>query len=291
MLRYLIALLLVLTCLFSAACFNRFGNQNIYSSQGVIKGISDDKKTIVIKHQDFKNSSGKIYMQAMTMEFQVKDPQILNGIARNDTVNVELTIGKLDEWINKLQKTGHDANEDNLDAVAAKDAGAMLLDDQPVPDFELTNQDNKPVKLSDFHGKPVVITFIYTRCPFEDMCPRLTHNFEKIQTQLAPKYGTRFELLSVSIDPANDTPSALKDYAKRENIDLAQWNLLTGNPDQIKKLAGNFGIDYFTEGGIVNHTMASAVIRPDGTLMKVYRQADWNPDDVAADVARLLAGT
>ncbi|HZS48618.1 MAG TPA: SCO family protein [Blastocatellia bacterium] len=282
---------LVIIAISSTACFIVSGNQNVYTSQGVIKGISDDKKTVVIKHHDFVNSSGKVYMSGMTMEFHVKDPQILNGISRNDTVNIELTVGRLEEWVNKLQKTGHDANEDTLDATAAKTEGAMLMDDQAVPDFELTNQDDKQVKLSDFRGKPVVVTFIYTRCPFEDMCPRLTHNFQKIQNELAPKFGTKFELLSVSVDPANDTPAVLRDYAKREHIDLAQWNLLTGKDDQIHRIASNFGVDYWASGGIVNHGMASAVIRPDGTLMKVYRESDWNPGDVVADVTKLLSGS
>jgi protein SCO1/2 len=228
-------------------------------------------------------------MQGMTMEFHVKNPETLKDITRNDLVDVELTVTNEDEYISKVTKTGHDAAADSDDKANVKDnSGSMLMEGQPVPNFDLVNQDNHSVKLSDFQGKPVVITFIYTRCPFPDMCPRLTHNFAAIQKQLAPKYGSRFQLISISVDPANDTPAVLKNFAKTEGADLSIWSFLTGKDEQIKKIAGNFGVDYWSEGTVVNHSMASAVIKPDGTLLKVYRHADWNPDDVVADISHIL---
>ena len=283
--RRLAILPLIAIATFLSAC----GDSSVYTSKGTIINVSDDKKTIVLRHEDFKDSSGRIHMQGMTMEFKVKNPEILKGISHNDIANVELTESNQDEWISKLVKTGHNAAADAEDATRAKsNTGEPLLEGQPVPDFELTNQDNKSVKLSDFHGKPVVITFVYTRCPFPDMCPRLTSNFAEIQKELAPKYGNRFELLSITLDPANDTPAVLKEYATRENRDLTQWNFLTGKDEDIRKVAHTFNVDYWTEDKVLNHTMSSAIIRPDGTLMKVYYHADWKPEDVIADVTRLL---
>ena len=265
------------------------GGSPVYSTKGTVLSVSDDKKTFVLRHEDFKDASGKIYMQGMTMEFHVKNPEMLKDITRNDLVKAELTVSNEDEWISKLEKTGHDAAADGDDKANLKsNSGLILMDGQPVPDFELINQEDHPVKLSDFRGKPVVITFIYTRCPFPDMCPRLTHNFARIQKQLAPKYGTRFQLLSITVDPANDNPAALKTYAGNEGADVSSWSFLTGKDELIKKMAGNFGVDYWTEGAVLNHSMASAVIKPDGTLMKVYRHADWNPDDVVADIIHIL---
>ena len=284
--RFILTLIVTIGVIVLSACGD---GSNIYTTKGTVMGVADDKKTFVLRHEDFKDSHGKIYMQGMTMEFHVKNPDILNNITRNDLVDVELTVSNADEYISKVTKTGHDSAADGDDKANQKsNSGAILMDGQPVPDFELTNQDNHPVKLSEFQGKPVVITFIYTRCPFPDMCPRLTHNFATIQKKLAPKYGTRFQLISISVDPVNDSPAVLKSYAGSEGADLSIWSFLTGKDEQIKKIAGNFGVDYWTEGTMLNHSMASAVIKPDGTLLKVYRHADWNPDDIVADISRIL---
>src|SRR5438034_758891 len=89
------------------------GGPAVYTSKGAILGVSDDKKTVVIRHEDFKSSNGKIYMQGMTMEFHIKKPETLNNIKRNDLVNIELSVTNEDEWISKLEKTGHDSTADS----------------------------------------------------------------------------------------------------------------------------------------------------------------------------------
>src|SRR5882724_6108933 len=91
------------------------GGSPVYSTKGTVMGVSDDKKTFVLRHEDFKDASGKIYMQGMTMEFHVKNPELLKNITRNDLVDVELTVTNEDEWISKVAKTGHDAAADGVD--------------------------------------------------------------------------------------------------------------------------------------------------------------------------------
>src|SRR6516164_7930838 len=83
-----------------------------------------------------------------------------------------------------------------------------------VPDFTLVNQDGKYVHLADFRGKPLLLTFIYTRCPIPDFCLRMSNNFSEILKQLhtQPQMFDNTQLLSISIDPEHDTPTVLRHY-------------------------------------------------------------------------------
>src|SRR4029077_11309497 len=85
-----------------------------------------------------------------------------------------------------------------------------------VPDFALVNQDGKRMRLQQYRGKSVLLTFIYTRCPLPDYCPLMTHNFAEIDKALAknPKLYADTHLLSISFDPKFDTPPVLRNYAR-----------------------------------------------------------------------------
>ncbi len=85
-----------------------------------------------------------------------------------------------------------------------------------VPDFTLVNQSGKTIHLHQFRGKPLLLTFIYTRCPFPDYCIRMSNNFGQVMQQLQ-KDPTAFndaQLLSISIDPENDKPAVLRSYGE-----------------------------------------------------------------------------
>ena len=83
-----------------------------------------------------------------------------------------------------------------------------------MPDVPLVNQDGKTLHLADFKGKAVLLTFIYTRCPFPTFCPLISSEFAAIHNDLAqtpPIYG-KTHLLSVSLDPNYDTAPVLRKY-------------------------------------------------------------------------------
>ena len=84
-----------------------------------------------------------------------------------------------------------------------------------MPDFKLIDQNGQPIRLSDFRGKAVVLTFIYTRCPIPNFCPLMSKNFAELQGRLEKEFAGRYQLLSVSMDPKFDRPAVLKEYASR----------------------------------------------------------------------------
>jgi protein SCO1 len=150
-------------------------------------------------------------------------------------------------------------------------------------------QDQK-IHLHQFRGKPLLLTFIYTRCPFPDYCLRMSHNFLEIMQQLqkSPQALNEYQLLSISIDPQEDTPAVLRSYGKgyvgRLDPRFQHWQFATGSPEEIRKTADFFGLAYNQKDGQIVHSLSTALIGKDGKVIKVYSGNDWKPEDVAADL-------
>ncbi|MBS1903959.1 MAG: SCO family protein [Bacteroidetes bacterium] len=103
-----------------------------------------------------------------------------------------------------------------------------------VPDFTLTNQDNAPVSLKDLKGKIWLVDLIFTNCA--GTCPMLTARMAAIQSAIS-KTPPDVQLVSISVDPNNDTPPVLKDYAKKYSADPKRWTFLTGKVATIYSMA------------------------------------------------------
>ena len=112
-----------------------------------------------------------------------------------------------------------------------------------VPDFTLTDQTGRAVRLSEFRGAPVAVTFAYTRCPGRAACPMTMAKFSKLNAAIAGKDVGR--LLVVTVDPETDTPAVLADFATRIGADPARWKFLTGDPRALARVAETFGVLYY----------------------------------------------
>jgi protein SCO1/2 len=157
-----------------------------------------------------------------------------------------------------------------------------------VPDFALTDQTGKTVRLSQFRGEPVAVTFAYTRCPDATACPMTMAKFAKLNAALTAKNFGR--LLAVTVDPANDTPAVLADYARRIGADPARWKFLTGDPRALARVAETFGVLYYPERGQIVHQQAVAVIDPEGRLATIYYGADWEPEQILQELEKARKG-
>lgn len=175
-----------------------------------------------------------------------------------------------------------------LVGIGAAQAGLKV--GQRVPDFQLVNQHGKAVKLSDFRGKVVLVTFLYTQCPFPDKCPMLAQKLDKTRDLMDQVEGAqgKFQVVSITLDPKRDTPENLKKYAQgHENA--PNWTFLTGKANDVAKVASLFGVIYYTEKGVIEHNMRTAVLDQEGKLARVYSGNDWKPGELAATVRDLVA--
>jgi len=157
-----------------------------------------------------------------------------------------------------------------------------------VPDFSLTERSNRPITRKDLGGKVWVADFIFTQCG--GICPTMSSNMEKLQERL-PK---EVMLVSFSVDPTNDTPEVLTEYAKRYNAEPDRWLFLTGDPEAMQKLS----IDGFklaldptsgTEAEPITHSSRFALVDRQGNIRGYYGMD--NPDTldrIVVDVKNLL---
>lgn len=155
-----------------------------------------------------------------------------------------------------------------------------------VPDFALTDQTGKKVRLSGMRGEPVAVTFLYTRCPVSTACPMTTAKFSRLDAMLKEKNFGR--LLVVTVDPQRDTPKTLAAYARKAGVDGKRWKFLTGDTKSVAEVATNFGVTYYPQGAQIVHTQAVAVVDPEGRLSTITYGDNWQPEDLLRDLTRTL---
>jgi protein SCO1/2 len=278
--RY-IAILLA-AALGAVACGS--SSQRTYTLQGQVLSVTPDHQQATIRHEEIKG-----LMPAMTMPYKVKDPQLLRQITPGDLINATLVVTTHDAYLSAVRKVG----EAPLaaapgDPLAAKSRYDLLQPGDPVPDVQLVDQDGHQKKFSAFEGSPVVVTFMYTRCPLPTFCPLMDRHFATIQQTLETDPTLKkVHLVSVSFDPATDTPPVLKKHARELKADPARWTFFTGKEDDIDRFAAHFGVVVTrdpTDPTNITHTLCTAIIGADGRLVKSYPGNEWTPAQVLADL-------
>ncbi len=285
---------LILICLtFSVAC-------NKPAPPAAQPGIKRYHLTGRVVSTDKRGSSVLIdgdaipdFMEAMTMPYTVKDLTLLDKLTPGDKITADVVVQGDDSWIENVVVTGHtNAPPKPLAQIHIPAAG------DAVPNFRLVNQDNKTISLQGFRGRTLLITFIYTRCPFPDFCPRVSHQFAEINRQLRsdPALYGKTHLLSISFDPKNDTPKALRAYAfsvsgsKSPSL-FEHWEFAVPKAADLPAIASFFGLGIEKEGVVLNHSLSTAVIGPDGHIFKWYSNADWQPADLIKDASAVQHAT
>jgi protein SCO1/2 len=252
-----------------------------FQVNGIVRGFENGGKTVVIEHEDIPN-----FMPAMTMPFAVEKTNLLSGIKPGDSVRFELVVTKDDSWIARLMKRGESAV---VPQTGVADESCEIGIGQVVPDFTLTNQNAQAFELNKFRGKTVLLTFVYTRCPLPNYCPLMSKNFSELQKILSREFPGKFHLVSISFDPAHDTPEVLKNYANVFSTDDISWSFCTGSQQQVESVASEFGLVYLPESGTFTHDLRTALIAPDGRLIHIWRSNVWTPEEVRSRVAEVLA--
>ncbi len=161
-----------------------------------------------------------------------------------------------------------------------------------INDFQLTNQDGKKVKFSDYKGKYVLIFFGYTYCP--DVCPTTMLRIQETLDELGD-YKKYIKVLFISVDPERDTPEALKKFISFYDPTGKYIEGLTGTPEEIKKVAKQFKayykkvpIENKEVGYLVDHSAYIYLIDPKGILRLIYRPANDDPKRIAEDIKHVI---
>lgn len=255
-----------------------------YALTGQVLAVHAERDEVLLRHGDIAG-----FMPAMVMPFTVRDRRLLDGLQPGDLVKGVLVVGETTAFLEALEKTG-------FRALPAEDAqalgpGATLSPGDPVPDVALVDSGGRKRRLSDWRGRPVALTFIFTRCPLPEFCPAMDKRFAELQALVRadPDLRGAARLISISFDPAFDTPEVLRKHARSLDADPALWVFATGAAEDVDAFGGAFGLAVVRDPAIT-HNLRTAVIDPSGRLVQVYRGSDWTARDVARDLRGALSG-
>ena len=231
------------------------------------------------------------YMEAMTMPYTLAQPNIATELHPGDTIAAALTVTADADTLDEIDVIAQ-AKPDYKPAVTFND----LEPGEAVPDFTFLNQSDKKVRLQQWHGKVLLVTFIYTRCPLPNFCVRMSRNFAEIDAQLhkEPKLYAKTHLLSVSFDPKYDTPAVLRSYGgaytgRYTKETFEHWDFAAPTEKDLPQVLRFFDIGATPEKDkTITHSLSTVVIGPDGRIYKWYPGNDWKPEQVIEDVRKIL---
>jgi protein SCO1/2 len=225
------------------------------------------------------------------MPYKVKELGLLQGKQPGDLVTATLVVEEVNAYLSTLTKTGH-APIENAPPAPLLTASDLLAEGDVVPDHVLVDQDRTPRMMISLRGHRVALTFMYTRCPLPDFCPRMDRNFVEVQKIIAatPELAD-VQLVSVTLDPEFDTPAVLKAHAAALHADTSRWHFVTGNREELASFAKRFGVtaEPGEAGASMVHNLRTAVIDPDGRLVTIYSGNVWTPAELVADLKKAPA--
>jgi protein SCO1/2 len=241
--------------------------QTTHAVSGMVVEVKPAERVLVVSHDPVPG-----VMPAMIMPFDVRDESRLRGLSPGTIVSFTLRMTPERAYADDLRVIRYQSVEQDplavrrLRLLRSERAAARLEVHQPVPDFALTNQARQRVALSQFRGRVVVLNFIYTSCALPQFCYRMTNHFGVLQNRFAARHAD-LALLSITFDPARDTPDRLAEYAKEWKADPSRWHFLTGPTSDIERVGGMFGLDYFPDEGLIYHSVRTVVIDRAGRMV------------------------
>ena len=265
-------------------------NYKVYHLRGKVVSTDATRGEVTLNHEAIPG-----LMEAMTMPYKLKDASILGELHPGDVITADVLVSPdpdADYLLNHIVVVAQ-AKPDTKPGVSYH----VPTPGDAVPDFKLHNQDGRPIHLGQFKGKSLVVTFIYTRCPSPEFCPRVTRNFAALEKQLAanPALVAKSHLLSISFDPEHDTPERLRAYGvsyigSGAKSAFAHWELAVPEKSVLFEMAKFFDLGITNEvDSTITHTLSTTLIGPDGKVAHFYPGNEWTSEQVLVDLKQLDA--
>lgn len=285
-----------LSTMFSMACSRQAAPAlKRYPFTGRVVALDKAKQSAIIDGDAVPG-----FMTAMAMDYKIKAAADFSQLAAGDSISAEVVVeGKdqdspTDYWLENVKVTRQAKPAGDKAAGPAAEMHIPSPGDQ-VPDFQFTNQNGKKVSLKQYRGQVLFVTFIYTRCPFPDFCPRVGAQFAQLNQRTANDAGLsrKTHLLCISFDSAHDTPGVLRDYGfslvhSRQNALFERWEFVVPRVADLAQMASYFALTYKSEGGLITHSLSTAVIGPDGKIVSWYHGSEWQVSDLVKDAEEAL---
>jgi protein SCO1/2 len=248
-----------------------------YAGHGIVQQVMLEDRQAVIAHDEIPG-----LMPAMTMSFGVYDAALLASLKPGDVIDFVLTAQRGRFFVSGVKVLGKVDPAEGWSRM-----GDGLVKSDPAPAFELIRVPGETVSLTGLGGKTVLLDFIFTRCA--GPCPTLTSSKVAVQRGLSPGARERSHFVSISIDPARDTPEDLRAYGQARGADLATWSFLTGEQARVQEVLAAYGVATANAGGDdLEHVLATFLIDPRGRIVKRYIGLDHDPQTIIADIEAVV---
>lgn len=261
-----------------------------FAAKGVIREISADRSTLMIRHEEVPG-----FMPKMTMNFEVREPKRLPKLAVGDTVIFNIKATQEDSWIDDVRVAGPN---DVIDSTPKDPSSISLLQvaslkpGDKMPDAELLSENGGTVRFSDFKGSAVAFTFIFTRCPLPNYCPRMNVNFSQAREMLIQNVDgpANWQFLSISFDPEFDKPGVLNRYAfSYRGAITNQWVFASAPANVLLALSPQLDFRFANEQGSFQHNLRTVVLDPAGRVHKYFEGNRWTPEELVAAITEAAA--
>lgn len=257
-----------------------------FVARGVIRELPAGGETVVVRHEEIPG-----FMPKMTMEFNVRDTNELAGLLAGDAITFRIKANEKESWIEAVQREGTNKLASPVPSDPSSSSllhTAQLKPGDVLPDAELLAEDGRTIKLSDFEGRALAFTFLFTRCPLPDFCPRMNQHFNRARELLIQGLGgpTNWQFLSISFDPEFDRPGVLTRYAysyRGQSTD--RWLFAAAPTNVMASMVSQLDFRFANEGGSFIHNLRTVVIDPQ---RRIYRQFDgnkWKAEELAQALA------
>ena len=267
--RRLPCVLIVLAAVFAGAPLAGAQSALQYPITGMVLKVDPSRRSFVVSHDSIPG-----VMAAMTMAFDVRETRELDGVVPGTAVRFTLVLGQQSAHAERVEVVPYQSVEQ--DPLTARrlallkrltSSSKTVATGQTVPDFALSDQVRRRVTLSQFRGKVVAVNFIYTSCALPQFCYRIANHFGVVKKRFEERAGRDLVLLTVTFDPARDTPERLAEYARQWKADPDVWRFLTGEAPDVQRVCNLFGVDFFPDEGLMSHSIRTAVIDRQGKLV------------------------
>jgi protein SCO1/2 len=256
----------------------------VYTVRGMVTRVDLATRTFLVSHDAIAG-----LMDSMVMPFEVRDASELQAVKPGAVVEFTLTVGDKMAFASKIVVRRYESVEQDPRTARrlatmkkmAGLAGKPLAVGEPVPDFRLVDQTKQPVTFASLEGRVVALNFIYTRCALPQFCLRVTNDFGVLYKRFASELRRgELALLTITFDPERDTPAAMAAYASQWKADPALWRFLSGPVPDVRRVTSMFGVDFFPDEGLMNHSLRTAVVDRRGRIAALIEGNSHSPQQL-----------
>ena len=252
-------------------------NAQRYRLTGQVMGLEARSQEAVVQHEAIPG-----YMDAMAMGYHVKSTRDYAKLKAGQTIQADLVVLPDRSWL------------ENVAVIKEASEPPAVVSDyhipqagETVPPFTLIDQDGRKFELGKHY--PALVTFIYTRCPLPDYCPRMNSNFQQVAAKLQTTANKNIHLVTISFDPEHDTPAVLKRFREQwANTPQLKhdWTFAVPEKNDLTKLLKYFYVNAYPDQGVLAHSLSTTLISRDGKILAWWHSNDWTAEDVAQKLGR-----